>query len=503
MKTILSLLSILLISNITIAQTTAIPDANFEAKLINLGYDSYPIDGTVPTANINTITSLDINGIGILPHITNLSGIEDFTSLQTLICYHQHLTTLDLTSNIALTNLVCYSNQLTNLNLDSNIALNSLNCWANQLTSLDVTNNVNLTTLMCGHNQLTSLNLTNNTSLDYLSCGQNQLTGLNVTNNTALTFLTISENLISNIDVTNLSALSLLDCENNLITTLDLSSNTHLGLLECRLNQLTSLNMANGNNTNVSNVNFEASNNPLLTCIQVDNVAYSTTNWTTIDAGASFSTNCNYPCITATGMDSRTACNSLTWIDGNTYTSTNNIATYNIVNGAANGCDSVITLNLTINSVDSSVTQTVNVLTANETGATYKWLDCNNGNAIIPSQTNQTFTATSNGSYAVQVTKNGCIDTSSCYTVTGVGVYEIQSSSISIYPNPTSGKVIISLEKGTSTSITLRNSLGQQLVSKRFNKNQIEVDLSAYPNGIYFLQLEINGELITKKVLKK
>ena len=50
------------------------------------------------------------------------------------------------------------------------------------------------------------------------------------------------------------------------------------------------MNVANGNNLNV--LNFNAINNPNLTCIQVDDAAYSTTTWTNIDATASFSENC-------------------------------------------------------------------------------------------------------------------------------------------------------------------------------------------------------------------
>jgi hypothetical protein len=74
------------------------------------------------------------------------------------------------------------------------------------------------------------------------------------------------------------------------LTSIDLSINTSLILLQCQNNQLTNLNVANGNNLNV--LNFNATNNPNLTCIQVDDAAYSTTTWTNIDATASFSENC-------------------------------------------------------------------------------------------------------------------------------------------------------------------------------------------------------------------
>ena len=59
------------------------------------------------------------------------------------------------------------------------------------------------------------------------------------------------------------------------------------------------------------------------------------------------------------GTDTQTACGSYTWIDGNTYTASNNTATFNIPGGAANGCDSLVTLDLTIsNSVNGTDTQT-------------------------------------------------------------------------------------------------------------------------------------------------
>ena len=57
----------------------------------------------------------------------------------------------------------------------------------------------------------------------------------------------------------------------------------------------------------------------------------------------------NYlPCSSVTATDTRSECDSFTWIDGNTYTTNNNSATFNFVGGAASGCDSIVSLNLTI-----------------------------------------------------------------------------------------------------------------------------------------------------------
>ena len=75
-------------TGIGISQNTYIPDDNFEQALINLGYDSGPIDDYVPTSNINSITDLNIFN----KNISDLTGIEDFTSLKVLDCGSNNLT---------------------------------------------------------------------------------------------------------------------------------------------------------------------------------------------------------------------------------------------------------------------------------------------------------------------------------------------------------------------------------------------------------------------------
>src|SRR5690606_39110319 len=75
----------------------------------------------------------------------------------------------------------------------------------------------------------------------------------------------------------------------------------------------------------------------------------------------------------------------------------------------------------TINA-DNTVTNNSPTLTSNAIGATYQWIDCDNGNVPISGETNQSFTATGNGNYAVEVTQNGCTATSLCTMVNIVGV---------------------------------------------------------------------------------
>ncbi|MBT8259595.1 MAG: T9SS type A sorting domain-containing protein [Flavobacteriaceae bacterium] len=328
MKTKLLMCVLFCVAIVTQSQNTYVPDDNFEQALIDWGYDSYPLDDYVPTSNIAGVTYLDVQFYGI----TDLTGIEDFTALQIFICSFNDITSLDLSQNLALsylecgvnqistlnvtqntglTTLDCQDNQLSSLDLSQNLSLTSLNCSRNSFTSIDVSYNTALESLSCSYMQLTSLDLSLNSSLTFLDCYNNQLTSLDVTQNPLLTNLNCFNNLLTSLDITqnpdliflycygnsltsiNTSAnsvLSQLSCSDNQITGLDLTSNTQLAVLIVQNNSLTGLDIQNGNNGIINT--FRTTGNPNLTCINVDNVAYSTSNWTDIDPQHYFDVNC-------------------------------------------------------------------------------------------------------------------------------------------------------------------------------------------------------------------
>ena len=185
----------------------------------------------------------------------------------------------------------CQSLSITDLTgIEAFTTLTELRCNNNQLSSLDVSNNTNLTFLNADSNNLTSIDVTNNTQLDFFHIAENNLTSLDITNNTALTSFSIRSNNIANLDITNNTLLEVISIEGNSLTSLDVSAHTSLTYLNAKSNQLTSLNVKNGNNTNLTN--FWSTGNPNLSCVEVDNVAWSTANWTNIDGTTSFSENC-------------------------------------------------------------------------------------------------------------------------------------------------------------------------------------------------------------------
>jgi Leucine-rich repeat (LRR) protein len=281
---------------------TYIPDDNFEQKLIDYGYD-LELDDTVMTFNINELAYLDISN----SEITDLTGIEDFVMLQTLNCYDNLLTYIDVsnitylqiincrnnqlndlivTNNTELQHLYCYGNQLTTLDISNNINLEKLSCYDNLLTSLDLSNNTLLDFITVYDNQLTSLDLSNNIVLQSLNCSENQLTVLDVSNNTILNTIRCRENLLSILNTNNNPNLEILSCYNNQLMSLDLKNNHNLIELLCYSNQLNELDVRNGNNVNLWS--FNATNNPNLICIFVDDTAWSLANWTHIDTNSHF-----------------------------------------------------------------------------------------------------------------------------------------------------------------------------------------------------------------------
>ena len=270
---------------------TYVPDDNFENYLEANGMgDGIALNDNVFTTAIDTVTYLDVSN----QNIFDLTGIEDFTALEVLWCELNPLTTLDVSNNTALYFLRTRYNQLTTLDVSGATSLTTLDCNDNNLTTLDVSSNILLEDLSCVLNQLTILDVSTNTLLNVLECNLNQLTTLDLSTNTLLDVLYCGDNQLTTLDVSTNTLLEELECWSNNLTSLDIGGATSLTDLYCQSNQLTSLDVRNGNNMNMT---FVSTNNPNLYCIDVDDSAWSTTNWTVvngnIDAQHYFSNNCS------------------------------------------------------------------------------------------------------------------------------------------------------------------------------------------------------------------
>jgi len=208
-------------------------------------------------------------------------------------------------------------------------------------------------------------------------------------------------------------------------------------------------------------------------------------------------------CINTTNAQTLVECAGFTiTVGSNTYNST---GIYTDILAGFNGCDSTVTTDLTVeNAIDVTVTNTSPTLTANQAGATYQWLDCDNANAIIPSETAQSFTATANGNYAVEVIVGSCVDTSACENISTVGIKETTKSSVSIYPNPTTGVFNVNLSNNKGLiNYTISTVEGRLVVEGRTNESIITLDLQNESKGVYFLKINEENTSKTYKVIKE
>ena len=216
---------------------TNFPDANFRTVVKEYDTDK---DENLSRAEIEAVKEIKC----YYKDIRSLTGIEYFTALQTLKCYSNQLTSLDISENTALKSLDCAKNQLAALDVSQNTALESLDCADNQLTTLDVSRNTALKSLDCAKNQLTTLDVSQNTALESFNCADNQVTSLDISQNTALEYLICASNKLTALNVSGNATLKFLNCESNELTALDVNRNTALNTLNCLNNRLTSLNVS-------------------------------------------------------------------------------------------------------------------------------------------------------------------------------------------------------------------------------------------------------------------
>jgi Leucine-rich repeat (LRR) protein len=297
------------------AQTTAIPDSNFEQALIDQGIDSDGIiNGSVLTSDVASLSYLNIMD----SNISNISGLESFISLNSLNASGNSITNIDLSQNTYLSDLDLLDNAITSIDLSQNIFLSFLRIENNQIENIDISNNTflqfaylnnnklssinlqfntNLLELRLNNNQINSIDISNNTILNVLELRKNEFNQLNLSNNPDLLVLDIGENNFNFIDLSNNLKLNDLRINDNNINSLDLTNHTELYTFRAENNSLTSLNIQNGTNRQLGTFfpdiiyRFNIENNPNLFCVLVDDITYSNQYWISKDSQTIYSQN--------------------------------------------------------------------------------------------------------------------------------------------------------------------------------------------------------------------
>jgi Secretion system C-terminal sorting domain/The GLUG motif len=208
----------------------------------------------------------------------------------------------------------------------------------------------------------------------------------------------------------------------------------------------------------------------------------------------------------ATVVDS--GCGAYTWaVNQTNYTASGNY-THTLTN--SHGCDSVITLHLTINNlipdfitIGDSISS---IAIANDPAASaYQWVNCDAAYAPVIGATGETFIIVTNGNYALIVRSGACIDTSACLAVTDIITGERKIvvgvlNNVMLYPNPSAGAFTIALPIGTQLYIS--NMLGQQVYSATTNATTTAIDLSHVSSGMYNVRCVTGNTVTTLKYYK-
>ena len=195
------------------------PDENFRNWILQQPWGS---DGVITDAEIAEITNISgLDG----RNISDLTGIEVFVNLDTLIVRNNQLTSLDVSNLTNLTHLNVGGNPFTSLDISNLVNLTTLSIWGSQFTSFDISNLPNLANVTFAVNHLlTSLNISDLPNLWNLNVGgNNQLTLLNISNFPNLEFLAVQNNQLTSLYLSNLPSLLSLDVRNNQLTSLDLT----------------------------------------------------------------------------------------------------------------------------------------------------------------------------------------------------------------------------------------------------------------------------------------
>ncbi|RZN80980.1 MAG: T9SS type A sorting domain-containing protein [Winogradskyella sp.] len=141
--------------------------------------------------------------------------------------------------------------------------------------------------------------------------------------------------------------------------------------------------------------------------------------------------------------------------------------------------------------IDNTITANDNVLTVNESGATYQWIDCNNGFAAIPGETGQSFTAMTSGSYAVEITDiNFCTVISDCENLTILNTRNYESSNFKIHQLPNSKILHFNSDVRENYSVNVFSLTGKRIVSKSINNQSSFKFKINYPSDLYIIEIQ-------------
>lgn len=199
-----------------------------------------------------------------------------------------------------------------------------------------------------------------------------------------------------------------------------------------------------------------------------------------------------------TSSITETACNSYTAPDGSVHTVSNN---FDAVIPNANGCDSTITINLTVEQMDTTLSYANGILSADQSGVSYQWINCTTMNPISGA-TSQSFTPSSNGTYSVMLSGTICGINSECFTVSNLGLDEFSQLNLVLFPNPVGDELKIVNASGEELILELYDNTGKLLQTIVSSETNYVVGMQDKAAGIYQLKVRSKFAERTFKIVR-
>lgn len=165
------------------------------------------------------------------------------------------------------------------------------------------------------------------------------------------------------------------------------------------------------------------------------------------------------------------------------------------------GCDSIHSIQLKLIHINDSVARNDRVLTAIDSTASYQWFACNDPQLVLFADTNRSFTVQSDGSYAVQLSKEGCLDSSDCFELNVSSVNQHPENQFVLFPNPSNGFIQLEYEPNRYQELYVFSTKGAEMAKFRLSSvghDKIMLDL---PSGMYMIKLLGKEHSSTKRLV--
>jgi len=152
--------------------------------------------------------------------------------------------------------------------------------------------------------------------------------------------------------------------------------------------------------------------------------------------------------------------------------------------------------------IDNTVTENTTSLVSNESSGSYQWYNCDTESSINGA-TSQTFTPTTDGNYAVEVSNGSCTEISNCVSFTVLSIEEFTSNELRIYPNPVTSILKIENYLEANLRITINDISGKEINIINSSLPNINVDFSSLPKGVYFINFISETKSSSYKIVKE